>query len=483
MHQSCSVSQTCCAALMFLGGMAAVPVVAQKKEPAAAQLPEELRGAKIYRLPEERKPGEAPENPVIYKNISYQDINFERLVLNLFLSVKPVERSAAIRKIYFQDVRVNNVPVHIETFEQEFQVSKKEAIDLPAPLQCAVVFSDLESMAPVKEIVTQDKIRITGQSFIEVKLNAVEKIALRSKRIVLPVTLNEETPLQMFSGSPFLQMATLKVLETLSDPSSAAALALGKEHLLKLAADRALASTGRASLYFLYCEYALRDPKTQAEERFSQSGTGFVVSTDGKLMTAKRVIQPWKFDPQIVFLMNRLRLELVPQAYKVLAWPAGTQVLSPDGQPDSQTAFSTEKETLRMLKTAPDRMEKHDYQDPDSGEKASLSLHAPGENDAALLQLVGKDFHPLAFADPSAQVGADLKTALFGFPFGLSQTYANPQAIFVKAATEGALISLEHQLNPGEYGAPLLTAEGKVLAFSGGTNECIPSRVARTFLQ
>jgi S1-C subfamily serine protease len=469
------------ALLLLLSALMVTPAAGQRKEESPApQLPGELRGAKVYQIPEETAPpGTAVENPVIYKGLSYDDINWDRLVLNLALSVKPVDRAATIRKIYFQDVRVSGVPVHIETFEREFKLSKKETVDLPAPLKCVFVFSDLESVAPLKEIVAQDRLRISGQTFVEVKLNPIEKLALRTKRLVLPVTLNEEVPLQMFSGNPLLQMAAGKILDTLADPSSAAALALARERLQKITQDQALTASSRASLYLVYCEYVLRDPKTGAAEKFSQSGTGFVVSSDGKLLTAKRVVEPWKFDPQIALFIERDHLKLDAKSTRLAAWPAGATVLGADGHPDFQAALSTEAQTLKVLKTASDRMEKQDYQDPDSGEKATLSLHAAGENDAAVLGVVGSGFEPLPMAEPGSKVSADLKMALFGFPFGLSQAQAEPKHTWVKATPEGTSIKLERALNPGESGAPLVSSEGKALALCSGPSECISLEMVR----
>ena len=467
-------------ATLVLVGLA-VPAWGQETDKlAASQLPSELRGAKVYRIPEEPvSPGSAVENPVIYKGLSYSDINWDRLVLNLSLSVKPVDRAATIRKIYFQGVRVSGVPVHVETFAQEFKLSKKETVDLPAPLKCSFVYSDLESVAPLKEIVSQDKLRITGQTFVEVKLNPLEKIALRTKRLVLPVTLDEEVPLEMFSGNPFLQMAATKILDTLADPSSTAALALARERLQRMTQDQALAAASRSSLYLLYCEYVLRDPKTGAAERFSQSGTGFVVSADGKLLTAKRVLEPWKFDPQIALFIERDHLKVDTKSTRIAAWPAGAPVLGANGHLNFQAALSTEAQTLKVLKTASDRMEKQEYQDPDSQDRATLNLHTAGANDVAVLQVVGSSFQPLAMAEPGSTVSADLKVALCGFPYGLSQAQAEPKPTWLKATLEGTAIKLERTLNPGESGAPLVTSEGKVLALCAGPSECIPLEMVR----
>jgi hypothetical protein len=252
--------------------------------------------------------------------------------------------------------------------------------------------------------------------------------------------------------------------------------------LAKLAEDQTLSAAARPALYLLYCEYALVDPKAQTTEKFSQSGTGFVVSAEGKLLTAKRVVEPWRFDPQIAFLIAHYHLELDPKSYRLYAWPAGARLKSPDGGLDFQMAASSEKATLKLLKTAPDRMQKKDYQDPASGERASLDLEAEGESDLALLQLVGANLKPLAFADSAAETGEATKKVLFGFPFGLNQSQADPRADYLQATTENAAVTLERWVNPGESGAPLLTADGKVLAIASGANQCVPIQAARKLI-
>ena len=142
--------------------------------------------------------------------------------------------------------RINGIPVHIETFDQEFKLSNKDTIDLPAPLQCAIVFADLDSMQPVRDMVDKDTILVTGQSFIEVKLNSLEKLALRTKQLVIPVTLNEQVPLNLFQGNPLLKMTAETILDTLSNPASAAAVNMAKEHLAKMQTGPVAGGQGEA---------------------------------------------------------------------------------------------------------------------------------------------------------------------------------------------------------------------------------------------
>lgn len=420
---------------------------------------------------------------MIYKSIAYDDIKADRLLLNLFLSIKPADRAATIQKIYFQNVRVGGIPVHIDTFESEFKVSKKNAVDLPAPLKCSIIFSDLESLQPLSQLVDSQKVQITGDSFIEVKLNPLQKLALGGKQVVLPVKLNEDISFQFLPDSPFLQMAAKKVLEALSDPQASAAIQLAKDHLAKLAAENSLGSLGKNGLYLVYCQYSLRNPKTQVTEKFVQSGTGFVISADGKLLTAKRVIQSWKFDPQVAFLMKHFQLELDEAGYKVAVWPAGAQVLSPDGQFNFQTALTTDQNTLKVLKIAPDETKAQDYHDAETGTSTTIELDGPGADDAAVLQLSGSGFSALAMADPGTGAGSDLNTALLSFPYGLSQPLAVPKLSFVKSTMSGSMISLDQAVNTGESGGPLVTVDGKVLGFAGSGKDCIPISAIRSLIQ
>ena len=283
-------------------------VVSPQAEPTG-QVPEALRGAKIYQLP--TKGGQPAPNPAVYKSLSFRDINFDRLLLGLAVTIRPVDRAATVERMYFQDVAVNGIPVHIKTFDQEFKLSNKVPVDVPAPLQCTVVFADLDSMKPLRDMVDKDKILITGQSYIEVKLNSLEKLALRTKQLVIPVSLNEQVPLNLFQGNPILHMTADKILDTLADPSSAAAIGMAKEHLEKARLEKTLGDKVNPALYLVYTEYTVRDPKSKASEQFSQFGTGFVVSADGKLLTSERVIAPWKFDPAVDFLIERQHLRWI----------------------------------------------------------------------------------------------------------------------------------------------------------------------------
>jgi len=465
-------------AVLILYVLSAPGLTAQAQP--GSQVPEAIRGAKIYQLP--AKGGQPAPNPGVYKSLSFRDINFDRLLLGLSVSIKPVDRAATVEHMYFQDVRINGIPVHIETFDQEFKLSSKETIDLPAPLKCSIVFADLDSMKPVRDMVDKDTIQITGQSFVEVKLNSLEKLALRAKQVVIPVDLHEQVPLNLFQGNPLLKMTADSILDTLATPTSTAAISMAKDHLAKMRLDEALGGKVKPALYLLCTEFTVRDPKSKASEQFSQSGTGFLVSADGKLLTTKRVIEPWKFDPQMDFLIEHQHLELVKESVKTYAWPAGAQVMGADGQPNFPSALSTEKQSVKILQMPPDEMVQQEYQDADSGEKATLHLHAEGLSDLALLQITGTGFQPLALPDPATTAAANPNLVLCSYPFGMSQPQIAPRLLTVQVGVQGNTLKMEHQTDPGESGAPLLDADGRVVALATSADLCVPIQAARKLI-
>jgi Trypsin-like peptidase domain len=443
----------------------------QKPGSTASPLPPELKGAKIYHLSENGRTDQVRENLVTYKRVTYKDISTERLLLDVYVTLQPMDRDATVTKLFFQNVRVGGFPVHLQTFDQEFKIKKNQAVDLPAPLECSVVYSDLDSVKPLLDLVQKNKIQITGESFVQVKLNTLQKLFVRSKDVVIPVEFSQEVPLEMFTDSPLLKLAATQVLEALSDPTTSAAIALAKEHVEKLAREHTLGSVAHNSVYLLYCEYVLKNPATGTSETFAQSGTGFVVSADGRLVTSKRAVQPWKFDAQAAYLIEKYHLEVDPAGYKLAAWPAGATVRLPDGQLNLPAALTQAQKSLEILKVAPDQPEKTEYRDPDSGESSTVTLDSGGAGDWALLQLQGGEFQPLPLAVSAAPAAT---TTLLAYPYGLSQSTVDPKTVDVKTTLEGGQITLEEPLDPGETGAPLVNGEGKVVGLAGGSKQCVP---------
>ena len=158
------------------------------------ELPAEVQGIKVFRIPLE--PGESLESPLLYRRITFESIDFDRLRLNLFVSLRPVDRAVTVKKVYFHNVTAGGIPLRVEPFEKPFKLSKQHVVDLPEPLQVSVHFSDIRSLAPVLKMMEAESLPVAGEGFVVVKLNLVEKMALRAGQVVIPTPLDDEIPLQ-----------------------------------------------------------------------------------------------------------------------------------------------------------------------------------------------------------------------------------------------------------------------------------------------
>ena len=444
-----------------------------------AELPSDLRGVKVYHVPE-KSSGKTKGDMAVVRSVAYQDINLDHLALNLFVRMNPVDRPASVVKIYFQDLRANGLSVHVEPYDTEFRLSRSAAVELPTPLRLSFVFAELDSLEPLRRLVSQDVLHLTGQLFILVQLNTVEAAVMRARQVVLPFDMDQTIPMHAFADEPMIQSAVLKLIDSLSAPYSLGAAVLAKQRQEKLSTARTLTDAAAGRVFLVYCGYSLRNPRTHDVQRYAQSGTAFLIDAEGSLLTAKRVVQPWKFDPQVLSLITRSGYELDPKTYRLAAWPVEARVMAPKGELDLASALSTDRHTLELWKLPADLMEPKPAASgahpPDM-----LSMHAEGANDLALLKIVGQasTVNPL----PASQGETPATATLLGFPFGTDQERATLQQSSVAldlrpSAGSPGLVRLARALDPGESGAPMVTADGKVIAVCVGPKTCVPMAAA-----
>jgi hypothetical protein len=71
---------------------------------------------------------------------------------------------------------------------------------------------------------------------------------------------------------------------------------------------------------------------------------------------------------------------------------------------------------------------------------------------------------------------------LCSYPLGISQPQVAPRLLSVPVTLDGSTLKMEHKADPGESGAPLLDADGKVVALVTSGNQCIPVQFARKLI-
>ena len=105
------------------------------------------------------------------------------------------------------------------------------------------------------------------------------------------------------------------------------------------------------SVFLLYAQCTLR---RGSEERSLQGwGTGFLVSSDGCIVTCKHVVQPWKFGEGPALIAQGFELD--ERRYAVAAWANGAACGRTARGIDLGAAYSTVGGTLSVVVWAPDR--------------------------------------------------------------------------------------------------------------------------------
>ena len=212
----------------------------------------------------------------------------------------------------------------------------------------------------------------------------------------------KQVPLNLFQGNPLLHMTATTILDTLANPTSAAAINMAKEHLAKLHLDESLGGKAKSALYLLYDGIQVRDPKSKRLGTVFAIRHGFPGECGWKTADHQTRDRALEVRPASGLPDRTPTLDLDKDSVKTYAWPAGAPVAGADGQPNFPSALSTDKQSVKILQTPPDEMVQQDYQRPGlRGEARRCTSHAEGLSDLALLQLTGTGFQPLSFRFPT----------------------------------------------------------------------------------
>lgn len=218
------------------------------------------------------------------------------------------------------------------------------------------------------------------------------------------------------------------------------------------------------SVVILLGEYGFRkgaDTKVR-----SCSGTGFVVTPSGHIVTNKHVAQPWLFDAESRRLMN-LGWRLDKSQWHLSAWRAGSLVFDKARRYRMEYAFSTRADSLRFVRSTPDRMRERTV-------KTTAGLPVKGlyhELDVSDLAILKADFGRVVPALPLRVDIADLRqldpVMVLGFPKGFSliegrRAQTSPSLGEVRKVDRSVWVTAP--IVKGNSGGPIVDAGGRVIA-------------------
>lgn len=243
------------------------------------------------------------------------------------------------------------------------------------------------------------------------------------------------------------------------------------------------------ALVLISVDYSLA--KAGDVRRFTGLGTGFFVSPDGRLVTSKHVVEPWKFlaDPMRL-LDDGYRLDAGSVSY--CAWPTGARVQGDHGEFVLEDSYCSQRGTLALLATCPDAWVRG-ARTCNDGRRHAGRYHALNNCDLAVLAAtVRAPVVTIPFADDAVKIRSLDSIVVLGFPRGtklleLGRAVSSPSAGTV-SKTEDTII-VNAPIYPGNSGGPVVNMRGQVIGVAArrelnddGLARCIRIRHARALL-
>jgi len=410
----------------------------------------------------------APSVDVMLQKASLRKIFSDRLMLDVTLTVTAV-RDSSIQQVTIRDLRVNGIPFYADTIREQFSLQAHRPSFLPHPLVITVHYHDLDSIAPLRQALDNGKAHVTGTALVEIRMNPFAKLVLLGTRAETPVFFQEDIVLD-FPGGPLAKATGLKVLDAVGG-------SLGE---IGETMDTVIANSSRwrrelwqdyaPGLFQAYSRFTLKDTDGNSAT-LECSGMGFRIGQSGVVVT-KEVLQPWKFNPEIVAETKRRHIKVDPASVDLWIWP---QTSAPaNGSHGLNSAYRLSARQLSVVEVPPDDMEAVLMR---TGKKiGKLSVHRRNSaSNLALLQLAtvakSNDAHNLT-TERSQDHWDD--GAVFRSSGGSPAHPGETDLVFLSATEAGNRISLGSPLDSSAWGSPFIAREAGVVGIVQDENSAIP---------
>lgn len=404
----------------------------------------------------------AAEPTFDYSGLAYDDLNSERLRLKLTVHLRSPKQNLVLLRMAFENVTANELPLVVEPFEGTVALKSDEPTALPAPVYISLYFRELSSLDPVRRLLETRQVRLRGSVDVTMKFKGVEGVFTLGQNLHRSLPFEKAVPVDLLEH-PLARPLAQVLLEQLADPKSS----LGTrwvEQQLQLQSLRRHGEQLKTGLVLIQTRYRVLDVAGAAERELEEGGVGFLLAPD-RVVTAKRVLEPWKYVPELAFLMQQGGYQVETVGYDVTLGPAG------------EAAVHLGPQQVDVAEKPADELVAADYDGP--MEKVAVQVHRlDSPQGLVLLRLRA-----------SSQSATPLPTAALGeadeILLGITYVHRHGDAERIQAETSWTMarigpdsVVLDRRFPDYAAGAPLFDLRGRVRAIFVGEDRCVPIQAA-----
>ena len=352
-------------------------------------------------------------------------------------------RGVTVARIKFEEMRLGDIPFYLSPIDQKLQLKSGQAAALPS-LGMTIYFRDLDSLAPLLEVVRSGEIRIRGLARADLDLNLIEKIALRkwSGHADIPIDTTVAVSLPGgFAGRAAATFALTAAQATLGVAGSV----LNGLRTSQQKWNGELKTDFTESLVAAESNYRLLTNEGQTID-VTTRGLGFRISEDRVLLTGE-VAEPWKFDVDTAALLQSHKATIVEESRNVLIWPLG-------GKPENSASFANGRLLVEKIATA-----QQSEIVPEGNRNPSVPVaRRDTDSNYAVVRLTKDEDKRKAIPSAPSEAGQSWdRVAVFKLNAdGMTET------IFVPAHRQGNRLTFDMPVDDETFGSPVMAPGGAV---------------------
>jgi hypothetical protein len=391
---------------------------------------------------------------VTVKSTQIAEIDNTHVRIAVDLSATPA-RTITLENLRLTGLRLNGLPVYAQPLAEPIELIKGKESALP-PLYITLQVRDLTTTKPLRAMIENQSVHLTGEMVAAIKMSFLEKLAMHTEhpRIAFPVS--QDVPVAI-GATPFARQAALGVLTLIDLGMQGANTAKKAIPGLESPWVKDLETQAQNDLLTVETSFVLKEHDGQFPVAFEQ--LGFRLAS-GQIVTTSESKSPWEYDTEFLARIKSGEAKLEKKSFEVEIKTTGApsdaplQLTHKDFTLEERGNSGKDAMIVAKPKSSPDSQ--------DSG-IAKVGLRRRAEPTSMLVIIphipaAAGGFH----AAPAAVSQQDSweKVAIYRLNLDPNTGKPSVEVVQLSAHRDGQGIHLDESVDPTFYGSPILVPEG-----------------------